>query len=77
MAIYRIDVRTDDAEAFSHWLRKHVPAAALVRSVGYGVRDGWHFKNVFSDRQVAEDFHRHWFPNAESHDVEVFGDSKP
>ncbi len=75
MAVYRIDVRTDDAAAFRQWLDDNVPRTALVRSMGYGVRDGWHFKNVFSDREVAERFHRHWFPDAEIHDVSVFGDT--
>ena len=73
MPIYRVDVRTSDADAFSEWVRDNIPAQALVRSVGYGITDGWYFKNVFSDQEVAEQFHRHWYPDADNHEVNAFG----
>ncbi len=61
MAVYRVDVRTDDADTFVQWIREHVPESALVRSVGFGTVKGWYFKNVFSDKHIAEEFHRHWY----------------
>ena len=74
MTAYRVDIETHDPDSFSKWIRENIPSSVLVRSVGYPVRKkGWYFKNVFSDRDVAQDFHRHWYPE-ESHDVQPWGD---
>ena len=72
MAVYRVDVLTDDAGAFQHWVCDHVPKSALIRSVGFRTVKGWYFKNVFSDKQIAEQFHRHWYPDAADHIVVAF-----
>jgi len=61
MAVYRLDVWTDDADTFVQWIREHVPESELVRPVGFDTVKSWYFKNVFSDKHSAEEFHRHWY----------------
>jgi hypothetical protein len=75
MAIYRIDVETNDADEFCQWVRDNIPSHALVRAVGFRIPGGWYFKNVFSDQDVAERFYRHWYPGADNHSVSEFGNS--
>lgn len=76
MAVYRVDVQTSDAEAFRQWVLENIPSHVLVRFIGYRVPEGWYFKNVFSNQDVAERFHRHWYPDAEDHNVSEFGYSQ-
>ncbi len=76
MAVYRVDVLTNDPYAFRQWVLDNIPSQSLVRFIGYRVPDGWYFKNVFSQQDVAERFHRHWYPDAEDHNVREFGNSQ-
>ena len=74
MAVFRVDVEVDDPQLVFAWIEEHVPKAFVVRTVAYGVEEGWYMKNVFKRQGDAELFHSEWFPYAQDHSVASFGE---
>ena len=72
MAVYRVDLLTDEPDPVFDWVRAHLPESEVVRTVGYQVVDGWYFKCVFKTQAAAEAFHRRWHPDALDHTVPLF-----
>ena len=72
MAIYRVDVLTDDPKPIFDWLDEHVPTNLMVRRMAYNTVKGWYVKAVFKRQTDAERFHLHWFPDAGDHTVAPF-----
>ena len=73
MAVFRVDLLTNEPDAVFDWLGVNVPESELVRAVAFRTVKGHHFKCVFRRRSDAEAFHRRWHPEAEDHTVEPFG----
>ena len=76
MAVYRVDVLTDEPDPVFDWVRANVPDSEVVRTVAFKTIRGHYFKCVFRRQSDAEAFHRRWRPETEDHTVEPFG-SKP
>ena len=76
MAVYRVDVLTDEPDPVFEWIRGHVPRAFVVRNVGYHTVKGWYVKSVFKRQSDAEDFHRRWHPESENHTVVAWPQSR-
>lgn len=73
MAVYRVDLLTQDPYPVFDWIDEHVPASRMVRRVAYETIKGWHMKVVFKRQEDAEAFHRCWFPAADDHSVQPWG----
>ena len=73
MAVYRVDLLTDEPDPVYDWLAVTVPRPFVVRSVAFKTVRGWHFKCVFKRREDAEAFHRRWHPEVGDHSVLPFG----
>jgi hypothetical protein len=73
MAVYRVDLLTDEPDPVFDWLGATVPRPFVVRSVAFKTLKGWYFKCVFKRREDAEAFHRRWYPEIEDHSVPPFG----
>jgi len=74
MAVYRVDLLTDDPDPVFAWVRAYVPEAHVVRTVAFKTVKGSYFKCVFKNQEDAETFHRRWHPDAEEHTVRPFGE---
>ena len=73
MAVYRVDVLTDDPDAIVEWKRKHMRSGQMVRFIGYQTIKGWYFKCVFKRHEDASTFHREFYPDTADHQVSVYG----
>jgi hypothetical protein len=75
MAVFRVDVAVPHPERVFAWLENQVPRPALIRCVGWQVgyppheAECWVVKVVFKEKDDADAFHRHWFPDEAVHDV--------
>lgn len=72
MAVYRVDVWTEDPKPVFKWLEGNVPRNLIVRQMGYETFGGWYVKAVFKRQVDAESFHRRWYPGADDHSVAAF-----
>jgi hypothetical protein len=58
MAVYRVDVLTEDPGPVLKWIEDNVPWNLMVRQIGYKTLKGWYVKAVFKRQLDAESFHR-------------------
>ena len=77
MAVYRVDLLTDEPDPVFAWVKENVPESQVVRVVAFDTVKGHHFKCVFRRQSDAEAFHRRWHPDAEDHTVGPFGQDAP
>ena len=72
MAVYRVDLVTDDPWPVFKWIEDNVPKGFVVRKIAYRTDRGWYVKAVFKRQSDAELFHQHWYPDESNHTVEAF-----
>jgi hypothetical protein len=72
MAVYRVDVLTEDPWPVFEWIEANVPGNLMVRRIAYKTVRGWYVKAVFKRQSDAELFHRRWHPEADDHTVAAF-----
>ena len=73
MAVYRVDVLTEDPQPVFKWIEDHVPGNLMVRRVAYKTVRGWYVKAVFKRQGDAESFHHRFRPDEDDHTVAAFG----
>lgn len=73
MAVYRVDVLTEDPRPVLKWIEDNVPGSLMVRRIAYKTVRGWYVKAVFKRQSDAESFHRCWRPDEDDHTVAAFG----
>lgn len=73
MPVYRVDLLTPEPDPVLAWVENNVPKAQVVRTVAFKTVKGWYFKCVFRRQTHAEACHRRWHLEADSHEVEAFG----
>jgi hypothetical protein len=72
MAVYRVDVLTEDPRPVFEWIEDNVAGNLMVRRVAYKTVRGWYVKAVFKRQGDAELFHRHWRSDENEHTVPAF-----
>ena len=72
MAVYRVDLLTEDPWPVFKWVEDSVPKGVVVRKIAYKTFKGWYMKVVFKRQTDAELFHQRWYPDADDHTVAAF-----
>lgn len=72
MAVYRVDLLTDDPWSVFKWIEDNVSRNLVVRKIAYKTLNGWYVKAVFKSQSDAELFHHRWYPDADDHTVAAF-----
>ena len=72
MAVYRVDLLTEDPWSVFKWIEDNVPKGLVVRKIAHKTLKGWYMKVVFKRQSDAELFHQHWYPDADDHTVAAF-----
>lgn len=72
MAVYRVDVLTEDPWPVFRWMEDNVPTELVVRRIAYKTSRGWYVKAVFKRQSDAESFHLRWHPDSGDHTVAAF-----
>jgi hypothetical protein len=73
MAVYRVDVLTDNPDSVVEWKQRHMQPGQMVRFIGYRTVRGWYFKCVFKRQEDASAFHREFYPEIDDHYVSAHG----
>jgi hypothetical protein len=69
MAVYRVDMLTEDPGPVLKWIEDNVPGNLVVRKIAYKTVKGWYVKAVFKRQSDAESFHHRWYPDDDDHAV--------
>ena len=72
MAVYRVDLVTDDPWVVFKWIEENVSRGFVVRRIAYRRQKDWYVKAVFKRQSDAELFHQQWYPDESNHTVEAF-----
>ena len=72
MAVFRIDLLTQDPYPVFNWLDENIAAGDLVRKMAYQTVKGWYMKVVFKRLADAERFNKHWHSVSQTREVTPF-----